>query len=66
MPRRELEPYGVENLLGSACPDHTCGQPSYRPDRWIPIDALEKDNQNLAEQKPEEEKYDHNATEARI
>jgi hypothetical protein len=31
---------------------------------WIAIDALEKDNPKLAEEKVEEEKYDHNATEA--
>ncbi len=31
---------------------------------WIPIDALKKDNLKLAEEKPKEEEYDHNATEA--
>jgi|SRR5271166_21137 len=31
---------------------------------WVRIDAMEKDNPKLAEEKPEEEKYDHNVTEA--
>jgi hypothetical protein len=31
---------------------------------WIPIDALKEDNPKLAEEEPELEKYDHNATEA--
>jgi hypothetical protein len=31
---------------------------------WIPIDALKEDNPKLAEEEPELERYDHNATEA--